>query len=82
MSHISQALYEIFPDSADVLQSLKTENAHFMTLAGRFEPIDDEIKKIEAGLEAASENRLEDLKKHRLAIKDEIATLISAQIAG
>ncbi len=82
MSHISQALYEIFPDAADILQTLKTENGHFMTLAERFEPIDDEIKKIEAGLEPSSEIRLEDLKKQRLLIKDEIATLISALSAG
>ncbi len=81
MNHISQAIYEIFPNDNEVLQTLKHENAHFMTLAERFEPIDDEIKKIEAGLEPSSDNRLEDLKKQRLLIKDDIATLISQHSA-
>ncbi len=77
MSHISQALTEIFSGSDDILRTLKLTSAHFRTLAERFEPIDDEIKKIEAGLEASGDNRLEDLKKKRLALKDEIAALIS-----
>ena len=81
MSYILQAHYDIITDAADVLKSPKFENARFMTLAGRFEPIDDEIEKIETGFTTAIDNRLEDLEKRRLAIKDEIAALISAQSA-
>jgi uncharacterized protein YdcH (DUF465 family) len=81
MSYILQADYDIITYAADVLKSPKSENARFMTLAGRFEPIDDAIEKSETGFMTAIDNRLEDLEKRRLAIKDEIAALISAQSA-
>ena len=79
MTHIPQALHDIFPDSTEVLQTLKTENAHFITLAERFETFDTEVRQIEAGEDPASEERLEELKKHRLLIMDEIAVLVAAE---
>lgn len=78
MTHISPDLHNAFPDDADVLRRLKAENAHFQTLAARFEAFDGEARRIVAGLEAASDERLEDLKKHRLALLDEIAPIIAA----
>ncbi len=81
MSHLSQDLHNAFPDDADVMRRLKAEDAHFQALSARFDALDEEARRIEAGLEPASDARLEDIKKHRLALLDEIAAVIAAEKA-
>lgn len=82
MTHISQDLHNAFPDDADVLRRLKSEDGHFQALSARFDAFDEEARRIDAGLEAASDERLEELKKHRLALLDEIAPLVAAAKAA
>ena len=78
MSHISQHIHDAFPDAAEAISRLKTEDAHFQALAAQFEALDDEASRIDAGLEPASDARLEALKKQRLALLDDIAPIINA----
>ncbi len=78
MTHIPQALHDVFPGNEDALRRLKTDDAHFQALAEQFEAIDDEAAKIDAGDEPASDVRAEALKKRRLAVLDEIAVLVAA----
>ena len=82
MTHISQDLHNAFPEDAETLRQLKAEDAHFQALAARFETIDDEARRIEAGLEAASDERLEAMKKTRLAVLDEIAVIVATARAA
>lgn len=78
MSHISQDLHNAFPDDTETLRRLKADDAHFQALAARFDAIDAEAMRIEEGLQSASDDRLEDLKKRRLALLDEIAPIVAA----
>lgn len=78
MTHISQDLHNAFPDDEAVLRQLKAGDRHFQTLAARFDALDEEVLRIEAGDEAASDVRLEEIKKHRLALLDEIAACVAA----
>jgi len=78
LSHISQDLHNAFPDDAEVLRQLKASDAHFQALAARFEELDEEAHRITGGAEPASDVRLEELKKRRLALLDEIAVLVTA----
>jgi uncharacterized protein len=78
MSHIAQELHDAFPEDTDLLRRLKADDVHFQTLAARFEAIDSEARHIDSGEEAASDTRLEEIKKHRLALLDEIAAVIAA----
>lgn len=82
MTHISQDLHNAFPDDEAVLRRLKAEDRHFVALAERFDALDTEALRIESGAEASSDVRLEDIKKHRLALLDEIAACIAAAKAG
>lgn len=77
MTHLSQDLHNAFPDDEALLRRLKTEDRHFMTLAERFDSLDAEALRIESGAEAASDFRLEEIKKHRLAMLDEIAAHVA-----
>jgi uncharacterized protein len=82
MTHIAQDLHNAFPDDAETLRVLKAEDAHFQALAARFEALDAEADRIDQGLEPASDERLEAIKKHRLAILDEIAPIVAAAKAA
>ncbi len=71
-------LHSQFPQDADTISRLKIENAHFRTLADRYDALDKEVHRIEVESEAASDERLEELKKQRLEMLDEVAVLIAA----
>jgi len=77
-----ETLHDIFPDDAPVLHALKVGNPHFRPLAGRFDELGKEIYRIEVEIEPASDERLEALKKERLAILDEIAALVAEHRTG
>lgn len=78
MTHVPHELHEEFPEAAETLHKLKQENHHFARLADEYHEVNREIHRIEADVEAASDARAEDLKKRRLALKDEIAGIIQA----
>jgi len=76
MSHVHHELAEEFPNDTKILHDLKMSNAHFAKISNKYHKINREIHRIEAGVEAASDMRTEDLKKNRLLLKDEIAHMI------
>lgn len=78
MTHVPHELHDEFPEAGAALHKLKSESPHFAKLAAAYHEINREIHRIETDLEAASDARTEDLKKRRLALKDEIAGLIQA----
>lgn len=77
MSQESHDLHAEFPNDNDVLHALKISDGHFRTVADRYHEINKEIHRIEAQVEAASDERSEDLKKQRLRLLDEVSTMIS-----
>ncbi|MBK8373561.1 YdcH family protein [Sphingorhabdus sp.] len=82
MSHTPHELHDEFPDDAETLHELKTGSAHFTKLSDKYHELNREIHRIEAGVEASSDARAEDLKKERLVLLDEIAAMISQAKAG
>ena len=77
MSHTPNELAELFPQDHALLHRLKLEHAHFAGLADRYHDLNREIHRIESDIEPASDERLEALKKDRLHLSDEIATLLA-----
>lgn len=79
MSEVGHDLHAAFPQDAAILHSLKLEDAHYREVAARYHDMTREISRIESGIEASSDERLENLKKERLAMLDEVAGLIAAR---
>lgn len=77
MSHVPHDLHAEFPEDAEVLHQLKTGNSHFAGLADRYHDINREIHRIDSGVEAASDERAEQLKRQRLAMLDEVSGMIA-----
>ncbi len=76
MSHVPQELHEAFPEKAEAISRLKSGDAMFQQMTERFDKADAAVKAAEAGDDPASDERLEDMKKHRLAVLDEIAAYL------
>ena len=75
-AHTPHELAEIFPEDAATLHRLKITNAHFAGLAERHHQVNRTIHRIECEIEAASDERLEALKRLRLNLLDEIAAML------
>ena len=78
MSHTPHELAEEFPDQIDRIHDLKTSNAHFVKLFDQYHEINRAIHRAETDIEPTDDFHLEDMKKQRLALKDEIAGMIAA----
>jgi len=70
-------LHEL-PEHRDAIHALKTRNAHFARMFVEYHQINREILRIEAEIEPASDAYLEDKKKRRLKLKDQLYQLIQA----
>lgn len=67
-----------FPQLRDKIHTLKTTNHHFTRLYNTYDEINHTIAKIETGGGVMSDEALEDLKKQRLKLKDEIVQMLNA----
>ncbi|MDH5693796.1 MAG: DUF465 domain-containing protein [Gammaproteobacteria bacterium] len=65
-----------FPEYKDKIHELKTHNRHFARLFDQYHEIEHEVRRIEEGVETTSDEYLEDLKKWRLKLKDELFAMI------
>ena len=68
-------LHEL-PEREAEIQALRKTNNHFAKLFQQYEDLNKDVLRIEKGAEAASDERLENLKKQRLACKDEMHNML------
>lgn len=66
----------MFPEYRDLISRLKTEDAHFARLFNAHNELDQRIKNMEAHIEPSSPAEIETLKKEKLSLKDQIATVL------
>ena len=71
----------MFPEFRDLISKLKTEDAHFARLFDKHNELDQKIKNFESGIEIATSSEIEVLKKEKLAIKDELYTILKKKSA-
>ena len=76
MTHVPHELHEEFPEQADRIHELKTANAHFAQLADKYHEINRAIHRAETEVEPTDDFHLEEMKKERLALKDELAGML------
>lgn len=78
MSHVPHELADEFPDLTDRIHELKTSNAHFQRLFDEYHEINREIHRAEASGLNITDEHYEELKKKRMALKDEIYAMLTA----
>ena len=72
----NHSLAKEFPELRDAIHTLKTSDNHFAKLFQEYDKVEHEVHRIESGAESASDERLEDLKKQRLALKDALYNIL------
>ena len=72
----NHSLVKEFPEMKDKIHVLKTSDAHFSRLFGEYDQVEHDVHRIESGATASSDEALEALKKKRLALKDQLFSLL------
>jgi uncharacterized protein len=66
------------PEHRDAIHKLKMTDQHFARLFDEYHEVDHEVHRIETGVETTSDDYLEERKKRRLYLKDELYRMIKA----
>ncbi len=74
---IPHELQDEFPDQVPQIELLSKTNYEFGRLATAYKEVNCHIWRIESEVEPTSDMVLENLKKRRLLLKDDIAALLS-----
>ncbi len=77
MSHTPHELAEEFPDKIDAMQELKRTDGHFRKLADDYHEVNRAVHRAETNVEPMTEQAEADLRRQRMALKDQIASMLS-----
>jgi uncharacterized protein YdcH (DUF465 family) len=66
----------MFPEYRDLISELKTSDHHFVKLFDKHNELDQKIKNFEAHIETATPEEIEDLKKEKLLLKDQLYAIL------
>jgi uncharacterized protein len=77
MTHTPHELSEEFPDKVDRIHELKETDPHFANLADEYHELNRAIHRAETNIEPTDQFHEEELRKKRLALKDQIARLLN-----
>ena len=69
-------LHREFPEHHERIHELKIDNAHFAKMFDQYHDVNREVHRIEEGVENTSDEYLEELKKKRLLLKDQLYEMI------
>lgn len=82
MSDNGHDLHNEFPADGDIVHRLKLGDARFQEIAHRYHLLNKQIQSAESGIAPASDARLDDLRKRRLGLLDEVAAMIASARAA
>ncbi|WP_176598067.1 YdcH family protein [Sphingobium sp. 15-1] len=77
MSNTPHMLGEEFPGQMEKIHRLKMSDARFMQLLADYDEVNDAIHLAETNVRPTSQDHETELRKRRLAIKDQIAEALS-----
>jgi uncharacterized protein YdcH (DUF465 family) len=71
-------LTDEFPELRDKIHQLKVSNPHFHKLMSDYDLVEHEVRNIENAGQNTSDDYLEELRKKRLNLKDQLYKLLNA----
>ena len=77
MSHTPHELASDFPGHAERISTLRQTDAHFAKLVDAYHAINRDVHRAETDVEPVSDAHMADLRKRRMALKDEIFGILS-----
>lgn len=77
MSHTPHELAEEFPEHADKISNLKQSDAHFAKLADAYHEVNRAVHRAETDVEHTDDGHMQQMRKERMRLKDQIWAQIS-----
>lgn len=65
-----------FPNMSEQIHMLKKNDSHFAGMCERYDELEHNIHQMESGVETFTDEHIEELKKKRLKIKDELFSIL------
>ena len=78
MSHTPHELSEEFPEHVADIAKLRQSDTHFENLTENYHTLNRAIHRAETNVEPTSDDHMNDMRKQRMALKDEIYTHMDA----
>lgn len=70
------SILQDFPEMSERIHDTKKNNGHFASLSGKYDELVHSINRMESGTETFTDEHLEELKKKRLKLKDELLSIL------
>ena len=77
MSHTPHELHEEFPEFGAKMTALKTSNAHYVRLSEAYHEINRLIHRAETKLQPMDDLAIDQARKQRMMLKDEIYAMLA-----
>lgn len=78
MSNVPHELAEEFPEHTDKIHELKMGNAHFAKLFDEYHEVNRAVHRAETNIEPTDDFHIEDMRKQRMRLKDELYGMLSS----
>ncbi len=82
MSHTPHELAEEFPEFADKISELRQSDTHFAKLADEYHDLNRAVHRAETNIEPTDDLHLMEMRKERLALKDQIHSILLQGAVG
>lgn len=79
MSVEHHPLISEFPEHRERIHELKSSDAHFRRLFDEYHEVDRTVYRMDENIEPASDQTMERLKVHRLALKDQLLAILTGR---
>ncbi len=82
MSHTPHELAEEFPDLITEIAKLRQDDAHFENLADAYHTLNRAVHRAETDVEPTSDDHMNEMRKERSALKDQIYAYLKGKMAS
>ncbi|MDG1863096.1 MAG: DUF465 domain-containing protein [Yoonia sp.] len=78
MSHTPHELSDEFPDQMQKMHDLRQTDAHFAKMSDEYHEVNRAVHRAETNVAPTSDEHMNQMRKERMALKDQIASYLSA----
>ena len=82
MSHTPHELAADFPEHVDLMHQLRESDAHFAKMADSYHTLNRAVHRAESDIEPTSDDHLQQMRRDRVALKDEIYAYLTRNAAS
>lgn len=77
MKNTPHELHDDFPEYAERIHALKTDDAHFAKLFEEYHEVNRAVHRAETDVEPTTDEHLEEMRKTRMSLKDQLYSMLS-----